>query len=103
VSGLHAGLTSPIYRLTNIAVRIIWDEPKRLNNLSKHGLDFASLDIGFFEDALIAPSSSGRAVAIGEFRGTTIIAVVFRPLGVEAISIISMRPASRKERRLRWV
>ncbi len=98
---LRGRLTTPIYRLTNIPVRIIWDEPKRLNNLSKHGLDFASLDFGFFEGALIVPSSSGRAVAIGEFRGTIIVAVVFKPMGAEALSIISMRPASRKERRLR--
>jgi len=30
-----------------IAVKIVWDEPKRLANLDKHGLDFADLDLGF--------------------------------------------------------
>lgn len=36
-------------------------------------------------------------MAIGEFR-QTILAVIFKPLGSEAISVISMRRASRKER-----
>ena len=27
---------------------IVWDEPKRPNNLAKHGLDFADLDEMFF-------------------------------------------------------
>ncbi|WP_439605324.1 BrnT family toxin [Shinella sp.] len=84
-------------------MRIVWDEPKRLQNLAKHGLDFLWLDLAFFDDALIVPGSSGRAVAIGEFQGATIVAVVFKPPGIEALSIVSMRPASRKERRLRWV
>jgi uncharacterized DUF497 family protein len=63
-------------------------------------LDFADLAPEFFESAIIFPSYEGRFVAVGEFRGETIIAVVFLPLGAEAISIVSMRCASRKERRL---
>jgi uncharacterized DUF497 family protein len=39
-------------------------------------------------------------MAIGEFNGQIIVAVVFKPLGSEAISVISMRPASTKERKL---
>lgn len=39
-------------------------------------------------------------MAVGEFQGRIIIAVVFRPLGSQALSVISMRPASAKERRL---
>jgi uncharacterized DUF497 family protein len=30
--------------------------------------------------------------------GKRIVAVIFRPLGSEALTIISMRPASKKER-----
>jgi len=41
-------------------------------------------------------------MAIGEFQGIVIIAVVFRPLGSEALSVISMRPASTTERKHRW-
>jgi hypothetical protein len=72
-----------------------------LANLDKHGLDFADLDVTFFEDALVIPSHklSRRWVAIGvSIRG--VIVVVFARLGREGISIVSMRPASRGERRL---
>jgi len=79
---------------------ILWDEAKRISNRTKHGLDFADLTADFFDDAIIFPSHDGRFVAIGEFRGETIIAVVFLPMGAEALLIVSMRPASRKERRL---
>ena len=77
-------------------MRIVWDEAKRLTNLAKHGLDFADLDTGFFAEAALGPTDKGRFVAIGEWAEIT-ITVVF--LGAEAISVISMRPASRKERR----
>jgi uncharacterized DUF497 family protein len=78
---------------------IVWDEPKRFANLQNRGLDFADLTIGFFETATVFRAKLGRYIAIGRFRGT-IIAVVYKPLGSEAISVISMRPASRKERTL---
>jgi uncharacterized protein len=78
-------------------MRIVWDEAKRLTNLAKHGLDFADLDPNFFSEAALGPTDNGRFVAIGEWAGVA-ITVVFRPLGAEAISVISMRSASRKER-----
>ena len=37
-------------------------------------------------------------MAIGLFRGT-VVTVIFELLGTEALSIVSMRRASRKERR----
>jgi uncharacterized protein len=79
-------------------MKIVWDERKRLANLAKHNLDFADLDADFFAEAALAPTDEGRFVAIGEWAAIA-ITVVFRPLGAEAISVISMRPASRKERR----
>ena len=79
---------------------ILWDETKRISNLTRHGLDFADLTPEFFESAILFPSYEGRFVAVGEFRGETIVAVVFARMGAEALSIISMRLASRKERRL---
>ncbi|GLR94733.1 MULTISPECIES: BrnT family toxin [Bradyrhizobium] len=82
-------------------MKIVWDEPKRLANLDKHGLDFADLDETFFDTALVIPShnKSRRWIAIGaNIRG--IIVVVFARLGREGVSIISMRPASRSERKL---
>ncbi|MBS7741456.1 MULTISPECIES: BrnT family toxin [unclassified Chelatococcus] len=77
---------------------ITYDEAKRQTNLRKHGLDFADLDVEFFASSMVIPAKAGRFMAIGEFRGEIIIAVVFRPLGSEALSVISMRSASRKER-----
>jgi uncharacterized DUF497 family protein len=80
-------------------MRIVWDEPKREANLSKHRLDFADLDETFFDDALFLPSYGGRWRAIGEtIQG--VVSVVFVTLGTEAVSVISMRPASRHERKL---
>ena len=78
---------------------IVWDEPKRQINLVRHGLDFADLDEWFFLDAMTIPAKEGRYMAIGRLNDGT-IAVVFAVLGTEGISVISMRPASRKERSL---
>jgi len=77
---------------------IIWDEPKRLSNLDKHGLDFSDLTLDYFADALVRSAKDGRYMAIGYLNGQLVVAVVFRPLGTEALSVISMRPASAKER-----
>jgi uncharacterized protein len=79
-------------------MKIVGDKPKRLTNLAKHGLDFADLDTDFFSEATLSPADKGRSVAVGRWAGVA-VAVVFRPLGAEAISLISMRPASRKERK----
>jgi uncharacterized protein len=79
-------------------MKIVWDESKRLTNLAKHGLDFADLDPDFFSGAAFGSADKGRFVAVGERAGIA-VTVVFRPLGAEAISVISMRPASRKERK----
>ena len=77
----------------------MWDEPKRLANLDKHGLDFADLNETFFENAPVLPAHNRRWAGIGKnIRG--VIVVVFVKLGVEAVSVISMRPASRNERKL---
>ena len=81
-------------------MKVVWDEPKRRRNMAKHGLDFASLTTEFFEASTIYPGKAGRLIAVGQMNGRTVVAVVFRPLGSEAISVISMRPASQKERRL---
>ncbi len=80
-------------------MKIVCDENKRLTNLAKHGMDFAELE-PVFESALIRPSVGGRSVAVGIFEGAVIAAVVYRPLGAEAVSVISMRRASRKERQI---
>ncbi len=85
---------------------IVWDEPKRLSNLQKHGLDFADFEAGFdFETALVEVARSSavgstRMKIIGAFEGQTVVAAIIAPLGQEAISLISLRRASRSERKL---
>lgn len=72
-------------------MRILWDEPKRLANIDKHGRDFAGLTMEFFAGALVRPTRDDRLEG-------RVVSVIFRPLGREAISVISMRDASRRER-----
>ena len=76
--------------------RIVWDEPKRQKTLAERDLDFAALRPEF-EHALIEPARNNRAKAIGLLREHCFV-VVFKLLGSEALSVISMRYASRKER-----
>jgi uncharacterized protein len=77
---------------------IIWDEPKRVANRAKHGLDFGDLTPEYFAHAGITRSHGGRLVAVGDLN-ERLVTVIFLPMGREGLSVISMRPASRKERR----
>ncbi|SIR28030.1 hypothetical protein SAMN05880582_10969 [Rhizobium sp. RU20A] len=81
-------------------MKIVYGNSKRLTNLQTHGLDFADLDLDFFDQAVVVPAKGNRSLAIGPFQGMIIAAVLFKPLGAEALSIISLRPASTKERKL---
>ena len=57
-------------------MKIFWDQPKRVANIAKHGLDFAALTEDFFADALVISAKSGRYLAIGkDLNG--VISVVF--------------------------
>ena len=80
-------------------MKIVWDEPKRLANIEKHGLDFKALDGEFFLASAIRTAKSGRLMAIGRIVGGVVV-VIFTRLGSEGISIVSMRPANQAERRL---
>ncbi len=82
---------------------ITWDGPKRLANIASHGIDFAEAERFGWEDAMIVETHQGasdrpRFKAIG-LLGHRVVVVIFSSLGTEAISVISMRPASPKERR----
>ncbi len=81
-----------------MTVKIVWDERKRAANLDKHGMDFVALTEDFFLAALIRPARADRFKAVGKL-GQTSVAVIFRRLGREGVSIISMRTPSVKERR----
>ena len=77
---------------------ITWDEHKRLLNIAKHGLDFALVEDGFdFAGAVYTPAKEDRMKAIGLFEGRPCV-LIFRLLGEEAISLVSLRIASKKER-----
>ena len=87
-------------------MKIIWDEPKRLSNLVKHGLDFVDIEEGFdFDGAIVLPAKPSRTGLarfrlIGELHGALLVAIIGSSLGSEAISIVSLRSASQKERKL---
>lgn len=76
---------------------IIWGELKRLANLDKHQLDFRDLTLDFFDGAIVFPTYDRRLAAIGRLADQTLTVIYFE-LGTEALSIISMRHASPKER-----
>jgi uncharacterized DUF497 family protein len=80
-------------------MNVVWDEPKRELNIAKHGFDFAEFEPEFFEEAaVILPARGDRLMAIDWFDGVP-VTVVFRRLGKGAVSVISMRRASQRERR----
>jgi uncharacterized DUF497 family protein len=85
-------------------MRIVWDAPKRRTNFEVHGLDLADAESFDWDTAIIVPGHPGRDNrprfrAIG-WLNDELVTVVFSPLGTEAVSVISMRRASRKERML---
>ena len=83
---------------------MVWDEPKRERNIKDHGLDFADASDRFeWKTAIVFstyPSRRGglRFVAVGFLDGD-LVTMIFSPLGTEAVSVISLRSASNRERR----
>jgi uncharacterized DUF497 family protein len=69
-------------------------------------LDFAAIEDGFdFDGAIVLPAKPSRTGLarfrlISELNGALLVAVVGSQLGSEALSIVSLRPASQKERKL---
>ncbi|RYB06162.1 hypothetical protein D3272_08100 [Lichenibacterium ramalinae] len=83
-----------------------WDEAKREANLRKHGLDFADFGASFDRATALAiptrASATGRYrdMLIGRWEHSLVVVVVVSPLGREALSLVSIRPARRQERDL---
>ena len=87
---------------------VVWDEPKRETNRQAppigHGLDCADARDRFvWETAMIVSTHAStrggeRFMAIGVLDGT-LVTLTFSLLGREAISIISLRTASNRERK----
>jgi uncharacterized DUF497 family protein len=85
-------------------MEFVWDPPKRKQNFDRHGYDFADAPFFEWERAHVSPTNPSvrgtpRMSATGRF-GDEIVTIIFTPLGTEAYSIISFRPASKKERRV---
>jgi uncharacterized protein len=85
-------------------VIVTWDEPKRRANIEAHGIDLADAELFDWDNALIRPTTPDghgreRFKAIGTL-GDRVVTLIFSSLGSEAISVISMRPAGTKERKL---
>lgn len=78
---------------------ITWDEPKRQKVLQERGLDFADVTLAFIATAVLVETRGDRRLVVGML-GARAVAVVVAPLGREAIAIVTMRPATRKERSL---
>jgi uncharacterized DUF497 family protein len=84
-------------------MKIVWDEPKRQTNLATHGFDLADAEFFDWDDAVIMAGYPGRGgrqryKAVG-WLDEKFVTIVFSQLGTEAISVISMRAASREERK----
>lgn len=83
---------------------IVVPDEKRVTNLAKHGIDMAEFGAAFSWGRFVVlpadPSRTGRArqIYVGTMYERVVTAVV-SPLGTEALSIVSVRPASAKERR----
>ena len=81
-------------------MQFVWDEEKRLANLSKHGLDFADAEQVFnnplvlFEDSR-AEYGEQRMIAMGMLQA--LIVVIVHVDANDIIRIISMRKATRNE------
>jgi uncharacterized DUF497 family protein len=80
------------------------DEPKRRLNFGTHGFDLADAELLDWNNVVVVPghpASDGRPRfrAIG-LLNDELVTVVFSRLGTEAVSVISMRPASNAERKI---
>ena len=76
-------------------MQISFDKQKRQLNLSKHGLDFVDLDVEYFANSIVVPAKLGRFMAIGVLSND-----VIAKRSSQGLSIVSMRAASRKERKI---
>ena len=81
-----------------------WDEAKRLANLRKHGVDFASVEAFDWDQAVTFEDIRDRYhehrwVAFGPI-GDMIFALVFTEPEDGVTRVISLRRATKRERRL---
>ncbi|MBZ5571067.1 MAG: BrnT family toxin [Acidobacteriia bacterium] len=83
--------------------RFEWDENKNQQNIKKHGFDFVDAErmfdgIFLFRSDTRKDYGENRSIGIGAIRGR-IAVVVFTERDTETIRIISLRKATRRERK----
>jgi uncharacterized DUF497 family protein len=81
-----------------------WDENKKRENLQKHGFDFADASQLFNNPLLVKPDirkayGEDRWIGIGKMNNGFIVVFVFTKRKNKITRIISMRKASKKERK----
>ena len=83
-------------------MRLTWDQTKRRANIEKHGVDFAAAEAFDWRTAIVVDDrrreyGERRRIALG-FIGPSLHSLVYtRRAGM--VRVISLRPASRKERK----
>jgi hypothetical protein len=85
-------------------MKLEWDDNKNRENLLKHGFDFADAWQLFNNPLLVKPDTrkvyeEDRWIGIGTMNNGIIVVFVFTKRNNEITRIISMRKASKKERR----
>ncbi|MGF3022732.1 BrnT family toxin [Methylobacterium aquaticum] len=99
----RALLSDPIFVDTK-TMKIVYDESKRQANLAKHGYDFADFGRCFDRESAMEArtrlSETGRPRfnLIGRWNDEIVVLAIVSPLGSEALSLVSLRAASPKER-----
>lgn len=82
--------------------KLVWDEPKRLANLQKHGLDFADagevLDSRFRMDTPVIRGNESRVLSVSYALGFLAVLTVVHTERGATTRVISFRRASQLER-----
>ena len=82
--------------------KLIWDEAKRLENLAKHGLDFAEagavLDSTYRLDVSVVRKGERRTQSLSYVMGCLRVLTVIHVERDSSTRVISYRKASTKER-----
>ena len=87
-----------------MTVRFEWDEGKRRENLSKHGVDFREAGEMFAGPILVRTDSreyygEDRYIGYGLVKGMLMV-IVFTEPDEETVRVITLRKAKKNEKRL---
>lgn len=83
-------------------MNLLWDEKKNIENIRKHGIDFADA-WEVFQNPLLSKLDDSqdygedRWIGIGSMLNGVIVVLVYTERETDTIRIISMRKATKKE------